>query len=187
MIDKIALRARMRSLRAALAGAHPGAGEQAAGRLVLARPPRVVGGYRPLGGEIDPGPLMRRLAQAGAALAMPTAVGPDAPLIYRAWSEGDLLAPDAAGIPAPTPAAPLAAPDLIVAPVLAFDRRGGRLGQGGGHFDRTLSMLRAAGEVFVIGLAFAGQEVAEVPREPHDQGLDAILTESGYIEVRKDF
>jgi 5-formyltetrahydrofolate cyclo-ligase len=177
----------MRSLRAALAAAAPDAGEEAAARLALPRPPRVVGGYRPLGGEIDPGPLMRRLAEGGAALAMPTAVGPDAPLIYRAWSEGDLLAPDAAGVPAPTPAAALAAPDLVIAPVLAFDRTGGRLGQGGGHFDRTLAMLRAAGEVFVVGLAFAGQEIEAIPREPHDEALDAILTEKAYIVVEKDF
>ena len=177
----------MRALRASLAAANPDAGEMAAGWLALARLPRLVGGYRPQGSEIDPGPLMRRLASAGAALAMPAAIAGDAPLIYRAWRPGDLLVPDAAGVAAPTPAAVLVTPDLVIAPVLAFDRGGGRLGQGGGHFDRTLAMLRAAGEVWVIGLAFAGQEIAEVPREPHDQALDAILTESGYIEVRKDF
>ena len=115
---------------------------------------------------------------------MPTAVGPDAPLIYRAWAEGDLLVPDAAGVPAPTPAAQLVTPDLVIVPVLAFDRTGGRLGQGGGHFDRTLGMLRAAGEVLVVGLAFAGQEVESLPLEPHDQRLDAILTEAGYFGVR---
>ncbi|HEY2177563.1 MAG TPA: 5-formyltetrahydrofolate cyclo-ligase, partial [Caulobacteraceae bacterium] len=167
----------MRSLRAALAARNPNAGEEAVARLMLERTPRIVGGYRGQGSEIDPGPLMRRLAESGAALAMPAAAAADAPLIYRAWSPGDLLAPDACGVPSPTPAAPLASPDLIIAPVLAFDRRGGRLGQGGGHFDRTLKMLREAGEVLVIGLAFAGQEVAEVPREAHDQALDAILTE----------
>jgi 5-formyltetrahydrofolate cyclo-ligase len=69
---------------------------------------------------------------------------------------------------------------------MAFDRRGGRLGQGAGCFDRTLTWVRNGGGVFAIGLAFAGQEVELVPVGPHDQGLDAILTETGYIEVRKD-
>jgi 5-formyltetrahydrofolate cyclo-ligase len=70
--------------------------------------------------------------------------------------------------------------------VVAFDRHGGRLGQGAGCFDRTLAWARAGEGVFAIGLAFAGQEVDLVPVAPHDQGLDAILTETGYIEIRKD-
>ena len=74
---------------------------------------------------------------------------------------------------------------MVIAPLLAFDRGGGRLGQGGGHYDRTLEALRVQGRVFVVGLAYAGQEVAEVPSQPHDQKLDAILTETGYIEFRK--
>ena len=69
---------------------------------------------------------------------------------------------------------------------MAFDRTGARLGQGAGHYDRTLENLRKGGRVFVLGLAFAEQEVARIPAEPHDQRLDAILTETGYIEVRKD-
>ena len=173
----------MRTLRAALAAADPLAGETAAGWLALTRQPHLVGGYRPQGSEIDPTPLMRRLTSAGAALAMPVATAIDAPLIYRAWRAGDLLAPDAFGIPSPTPAAPEVIPDLVIAPLLAFDRRGGRLGQGGGAFDRTIARLRAAGEVWVIGLAFAGQEVDAVPLEAHDQRLDAILTEAGYFET----
>ncbi|HEY9233988.1 MAG TPA: 5-formyltetrahydrofolate cyclo-ligase, partial [Phenylobacterium sp.] len=75
---------------------------------------------------------------------------------------------------------------LVICPLLAFDRRGARLGQGGGHYDRTIEALRAEGPVFVLGLAYAGQEVEGLPAEPHDQRLDAILTESGYIEARKD-
>jgi 5-formyltetrahydrofolate cyclo-ligase len=75
------------------------------------------------------------------------------------------------------------APDLVIAPLLAFDRKGGRLGQGAGHYDRTLANLRALKPVFVLGLGYAGQEVAEIPLEAHDQRLDAILTETEYIEV----
>jgi len=92
---------------------------------------------------------------------------------------------DAFGIPAPGPNAAEVLPDIVFAPLLAFDRLGGRLGQGAGHYDRTLAILRARQPVFVIGLAYAGQEIAAVPMDAHDQRLDAILTETGYIEVAR--
>ena len=178
----------MRQRRAILFREKPDAAAKAAallppGRLAGAQ---VVAGYRPQGGEMDPLPLMRRFAAAGASLALPVATGPQARLTFRAWNEGDLLAPDVFGIPSPTAAQPEVRPDVIIAPVVAFDRLGGRLGQGAGCFDRTLAWARNGDPVFAIGLAFAGQEVELVPVAPHDQGLDAILTETGYIEVRKD-
>ena len=71
----------------------------------------------------------------------------------------------------------------MVTPLLAFDRDGLRLGQGGGYYDRALEALRAQGEVFVLGLGYSGQETANLPSEPHDQALDAILTEKEYIAV----
>jgi len=71
-------------------------------------------------------------------------------------------------------------PDLVITPLVGFDRFGGRLGQGGGHYDQALASLRRTGPVFVLGLAFAGQEVDRLALEPHDQTLDAILTEAGY-------
>jgi 5-formyltetrahydrofolate cyclo-ligase len=70
----------------------------------------------------------------------------------------------------------------VLAPVLAFDGRGARLGQGAGLFDRTLTRLRATGNPFVLGLAYAGQRVDSLPTEPHDEPLDAVLTECGYLE-----
>ena len=109
--------------------------------------------------------------------------GRDAPLVFRAWDPRDPLVPDALGVPAPPPSAPGLHPDLVITPLLAFDRKGGRLGQGGGHYDRTLESLRAARPVFVLGLAYAGQEVEPMALDPHDQRLDAILTETGYREV----
>jgi 5-formyltetrahydrofolate cyclo-ligase len=178
----------MRRRRAALFREFPDAAARAAAHL----PPdrlaggRVVAGYRPQGREMDPLPLMRRFAAAGASLALPAATGPQARLTFRAWSEGDPLAPDVFGILSPTAARPEVRPDIIIVPVMAFDRRGKRLGQGAGCFDRTLAWARGGEGVFAIGLAFAGQEVDLVPVAPHDQGLDAILTETGYIEIRKD-
>ena len=146
----------------------------------------VVGGYRPLGGELDPGPLMRRLQAAGAILALPVTLERDAPLIFRRHQPGEPVFPDAIGVPSPSPEADEVQPDLVIAPLLAFDRTGARMGQGGGFYDRTLETLRARRPVFVLGVAYAGQEVARIPHEDHDQLLDAILTEKGYIPVRKD-
>ena len=175
----------MRRSRAALAGDFPLAARRAADLLPLERMGRfaVVAGYHPVGAELDPRPLMDRFAAAGSVLALPAAVDAHAPLVFRLAGELARFVPDALGILAPPPSAEAVTPDLIIAPVLAFDRRGGRLGQGAGCYDRTLEHLRQTGRVLVIGLAYAGQEIEQVPIEPHDQCLDAILTENGYIEV----
>ena len=182
------LRLQLRDSRRALAVKTPDAPERAAGLIPpdLLKRPGVIAGYRAVGAEFDPWPVMQAFAKAGARLALPVGTGETSPLVFRAWAEGDALAPDTFGIPAPTPDAPVVEPDLILAPLLAFDRRGGRIGQGGGHYDRTLEALRARRPVFVLGLAYAGQEVASIPLEAHDQRLDAILTEKGYIEASKD-
>lgn len=186
---KALLRASLRGDRRTLAIAAPDAAERAAALFPQERLASAViaAGYRAIGSEMDPAPLMGRLADAGARLALPASSREDRPMSFRAYAFGDPLEPDAFAIPAPTPEAPELWPDLVIAPLLAFDRQGGRMGQGGGHYDRTLAMLRARGPVFVLGLAYAGQEVASLPQEPHDQRLDAILTEKAYIEVRKDF
>ncbi len=175
----------MRRSRAAQARDGPLAARRAADLFPLERMGAfaVVGGYHPVGAELDPRPLMDRFAAAGAALALPAAVDAHAPLVFRLAGDPAGFVPDALGILAPPTSAEAVTPDLIIAPVLAFDRRGGRLGQGAGCYDRTLELLRQAGLVLVIGLAYAGQEIDEVPTEPHDQCLDAILTENGYIEV----
>jgi len=183
--DKTELRRRLRELRRRLAAEAPDAAQRAAAHLPLGKFPNLqwVAGYHALGSEMDPLPLCRRFADAGARLALPVAERPDAPLVFRAWSEGKLLVRDVMGVLSPSLQAAPALPDLVITPLLAFDRRGGRLGQGGGHYDRTLANLRARKQVFVLGLAYAGQEVEDLPLEPHDQRLDAILTETGYIEV----
>jgi len=185
---KTMMRVEMRARRHALAEAAPEACRRAAALLPLAKLPafKVVSGYRVQGSEIDPMPLMRRLAAEGARLALPVARHREEPLIFRAYDPAAALTPDAFGIPSPGLDAEELLPDLVIAPLVAFDRTGARLGQGAGHYDRTLENLRAARAVFVLGLAYAGQQVARIPAEPHDQRLDAILTETGYIEVRKD-
>lgn len=185
---KAVLRRRLRGLRRTLATAQPRAAAMAAKALPAAMLGRfaVVGGYHALGAELDPAPLIVRFLDRGALLALPAAT-PEAPLVFRLSQAGDIPRPDAFGIPSPPPEAPEVLPDLLIAPVLAFDAAGGRLGQGGGHYDRTIAAIRKVKPLFVLGLAFAGQEVAELDMAPHDQRLDAILTETGYREVRKDF
>jgi 5-formyltetrahydrofolate cyclo-ligase len=182
------MRAELRRRRRGLREANPDAASQAAARLPLDRLPAfdVYSGYMPQGSEIDPAPLLARLAATGAAIALPSALSWEEPLEFRLWAPGVALEPDAFGVPAPPPEAEPVMPDLIVAPLLAFDRRGGRLGQGAGHYDRVIANLRAAKPVFVLGLAYSGQELPELPMEPHDQRLDAILTETEFISVAKE-
>lgn len=186
--DKSSLRAQLRRHRRALKAEAPEAPAQAAFRLPLDRLPPfdVYSGYMPQGSEIDPAPLLARLAATGAQIALPSALSWEEPLEFRLWAPGVRLEPDAFGIPAPPPEAEPVLPDLLVTPLLAFDRQGGRLGQGAGHYDRAIANLRAAKAVFVLGLAYAGQELPELPMEPHDQRLDAILTETEFISVVRE-
>lgn len=181
---KADLRRRLRGLRPRLSRDHPDAAVRAASLAPAALIGQgVVAGYVPIGGEFDPRPVMRRFVEAGARLVLPAVRVRAGDLEFLAWAEGEPLAPDALGVPAPLAASERLRPELILAPLIAFDRTGGRLGQGGGYFDRAIASLRAQGSLKVVGLAFAGQEVAQTPCEAHDARLDAILTEAGYFEV----
>jgi 5-formyltetrahydrofolate cyclo-ligase len=187
-IEKATLRASLRERRKALKAAHPDAAVQAA--LAFQRAGlgsfATVAIYHPLGSELDPFPLAAVLRRAGARIALPVAAAEAQPLVFRLVVEDGPLPPDALGIPSPPAEAPAVRPDLVVAPLLGFDRRGGRLGQGGGYYDRTLAALRAEGPVTVIGLAYAGQELASVPTGPFDQRLDGVVTETGWRPAEKE-
>ncbi len=189
-MDKQALRIRLRGVRRRLADEVPDAAQRAARRLPLSRFARfrIVGAYVAQGSEIDPEPVVSAILgyEPGAAqAALPVARDRHSALVFRLWTPGQPLVPDAYGIPSPAPAAAEVEPSLVVTPLLGFDRQGGRLGQGGGHYDRTLANLRAARPVFVLGLAYSGQELDAAPMDRHDQRLDAILTETEFIEVAK--
>ena len=183
--EKSELRVRLRRLRRQLAADHPDAAERAGRLLMLDQLPAVawMAAYHAVGAEMDPSAVRRKFARSGCGVALPFAEAPGEPLTFRAWSPGQGLVEDAMGVPAPGPDAARITPDVLVVPLLAFDRAGGRLGQGGGHYDRTIADLRTRTKVFVLGLAYAGQELLEIPMEAHDQRLDAILTETEYIEV----
>ncbi len=171
------LRARMRAHRATLARAgFADSIASFAGDLALASG-TVVAGYFPVRDEADPCALMSVLSERGHPLALPC-VTPGEPLAFRAWRMGDPMHanPRAFDIAEPLAAAPLVVPGAVLVPMLAFDRHGHRLGYGGGYYDRTLAGLPAAR---AIGIAYAGQEVPSLPREPHDHPLDAVITENG--------
>jgi 5-formyltetrahydrofolate cyclo-ligase len=187
LADKSALRdAGLRRRDALPAAVRSAAAEALAARglPVALAPGMVVSGFSPMRSEINPIPLMRRLADQGASLALPVVEGRGAPLAFRAWSFGDRLVLDVWGIREPAADAPAVAPDLLLVPLAAFDRRGFRLGYGGGYYDRTLVALRRLKSIVAIGLAFAAQEIARVPDMPYDARLDFVLTEREAIDCR---
>ncbi len=172
--------------RAAHAAAGRGAGERLGENFRRAITPAanaVASGYWPMEGEMDPRALMADLAARGHPLGLPVVQGRGKPLLFRAWRKGDAMVPGSLGIPAPGPDAAVLTPSLLLVPLLAFDREGFRLGHGAGYYDMTLAGLRAAGPVLAVGIAYAGQEVARVPREAHDQPLDWVVTEGEAIRI----
>jgi 5-formyltetrahydrofolate cyclo-ligase len=141
-----------------------------------------VSGYWPLTGELDPRIAMAQLERRGHPLALPRLDGPDRPLRFLAWGRDDTLVAGAFGLMEPQARQPELLPDLVLVPLLAFDRRGGRLGYGKGYYDRTLTRLRAGSRPpTAVGVAFAAQEVDQVPTGPHDVPLDAVITEQALL------
>jgi 5-formyltetrahydrofolate cyclo-ligase len=134
-----------------------------------------VAGYWPVGGEIDGRPLLAALAKAGRTVCLPRMETRKGPARFLAWRGGEALKADAFGVPSPPPTGGDLSPRLILTPLLAFDRAGRRLGQGGGHYDRIISLHRAHGCV-AVGLAYAEQEMERVPAGPHDALLDWVIT-----------
>ncbi len=136
-----------------------------------------VGGYWPLGSELDVRPAMLHLHQAGCALALPVSGPRGTALTFRDWDPDAPMAAGRYGIQEPGADRPMLRPCALLVPLLAFDRRGGRLGYGAGYYDRTLAALRAGGPVLALGVAFAAQERDAVPCDAHDEAMDWIVTE----------
>lgn len=181
--DKRALRAAAKTARAAAKLAAPQAGARLAEQFLSHVPVpggSLIGGYWPIGDEIDVLPLMAALHGRGLPLALPTVEGAGLPLRFRAWRPGDEMAPGAHGIAAPPPGAAIVQPSLLLVPLLAFDAQGWRLGYGAGYYDRTLEAYAAAGAaVTAVGVAYAAQRVGSVPHDGGDVPLDAVVTERG--------
>jgi 5-formyltetrahydrofolate cyclo-ligase len=184
---KAALRREATARRDAL----PAEKRTAAAEAIAARPfplaiapGTIVSGFMPLKSEINPLPLMRKLAGQGARLALPVVAGRGKPLIVREWNFGEPLATGVWGIREPKPEAAEVDPDILLVPLLAFDRAGRRIGYGAGYYDLTLAQLRARKPVIAAGLAFAAQEVANIPATPRDARLDLVLTEREVLDLR---
>jgi 5-formyltetrahydrofolate cyclo-ligase len=186
--EKAALRETALALRDALpAGERQAAAEAIAARPfpVAIRPGLIVSGFMPMKTEINPIPLMKKFADAGAQLALPAIAGRGKPLIMRAWSFGAPLNAGQWGIREPGPDAEEVAPDILIVPLACFDRTGHRIGYGAGYYDMTINALRANKKVIAIGVAFAVQEIPKVPATTRDARLDLVLTEREIIDFRK--
>jgi len=178
---KAALRVKARAQRTAISASVRDEAAAAAANHFLGgvhlEPTDVVAAYWPIREELDVKPLLMRLMDSFQPLCLPVVLGDDEPLEMRLWEQGAPLYPSGFGTLAPSEIAPLAEPDVIVMPLLGFDKEGTRLGYGGGYYDRTLAQMKHKPRI--VGYAFAAQELAHIPREPHDLPLDDIVTEAG--------
>jgi 5-formyltetrahydrofolate cyclo-ligase len=179
--EKAALRGQMRDMRASVHALEAASAARAVRDRFLGaiEVPQnaIVAAYAAFGGELDPLPLLEALAAKGVKLALPVVEAKNAPLVFRAFELGAALVQHRFGMAEPPRDAPAVVPDIVVAPLLAFDRQGYRLGYGGGYYDRTLAALRKRGRVLAVGVGFAAQELPSLPRGPHDVPLDWIVTE----------
>jgi 5-formyltetrahydrofolate cyclo-ligase len=179
---KAELRAQALARRAALSEAER---EAAAARAVerlkpLIRARETVSLFWPMRGEIDPRGLVAPIEAAGGRAALP--VIEKGGMFFRAYHGPESLEPGAFGTSHPHAGQPVLDPDLIIAPLAAFDRRGGRIGYGAGYYDRAIADLKARGRPYrLAGIAFACQEVDRVPVEAHDEALSVIATERELI------
>ncbi|MDX5932744.1 5-formyltetrahydrofolate cyclo-ligase [Acidiphilium acidophilum] len=179
-VAKVAARAAALARRAGSCGDR---GERLAAHVLAdCAPPAgaVVSGFWPIGDEIDVRPLMVALSALGHRLCLPETPKRGLPLVFRHWMPGEALVAGRFGTSHPV--GEVVVPDFVLVPLLAFDRKGNRLGYGAGYYDRTLAAMPGA---FRLGCAFACQEVAAVPVGPHDERLDAVATEIGVIGMMR--
>ncbi|WP_243374786.1 5-formyltetrahydrofolate cyclo-ligase [Microvirga solisilvae] len=141
-----------------------------------------VGGYWPIRSEVDPRPLMEALLERGQDVALSQILHPH--LSWRLWQPGDVLVKGGFGVREPGPDAPEVFPKCLIVPLVAFDRRGGRIGYGKGHFDRAIAALEKQHPTLTIGLAYAVQEIEQVPVEEHDRLLDVVITETEIVRTK---
>ena len=142
--------------------------------------PSIVAGFWPIHTELSPLHLMRALAQKGCQLCLPVTGDAGTALIFRAFITETDLVDGPFKTRQPSSAATIQYPDIILTPLLAFDRNGGRLGYGGGYYDRTFAAFTEHGNAPIsVGIAYNEQEVEQVPAGPFDHRLTAILTNTG--------
>ena len=186
-VAKIACRKQAVLQRAKLANASPDAGIMLAGHaagLTGRYGCGVYAGYMPIHSELSPLELLENLVGLGCDLALPITPRAGQPLGFHRWEIGGLLDDGPYGTKQPPAGNDKCTPDVILAPLLAFDAGGWRLGYGGGFYDRTVAGLRAFGQrVTLIGIAYEGQKVDKIPVGPFDMPLDAVLSPAGMFEL----
>ena len=191
--DLVLVKAQMRKqaakIRQQQADMHPQAAEQLAAHcaeLMHSFGPGIYAAYLPIRSEISPLPLVAALHSAGQQTAMPITPAEGEALSFRLWAVGDDLEAGPYGTSQPLTVGQPVLPDIILAPLLAFDAAGWRLGYGGGFYDRTIADLAMRRhQCAVIGLGFDGQKLDKVPIGPYDMPLDALLTPSGLHRAKR--
>lgn len=151
---------------------------------IIAKSPRkapLISLYNAIGAEFDLTELAAALRKKNVSLCMPVVVEIGGALIFREWQEDSEMVEDLFRILAPSDDNEQVHPDIVFVPLLAFDRKGFRLGYGGGFYDRTLAQL--GDQIVSIGVGFAGQEMHKVPTGEFDSAVDYILTEKEFIEI----
>ena len=136
----------------------------------------VVGGYSPFRGEIDPGRVLERVFAQGGTVALPVVAGRELPLVFRRWEPGDAMEAGPLGIPQPA-LDRCVEPDMLLIPLVGFDRDCFRLGYGGGYYDRTLRAL--AKRPVAVGIGFELARLGTIQPQPYDVPLDFVVTEAG--------
>lgn len=178
MTDKRALRARIRAERDAFFASHPPAVMPPSQFLALLKVGLTVTSYVPVGSEADPSLLARAAVEAGCRIALPHVTTRDAPMRFLAWDTEAALIAGPFGLHQPASEAAALAPDIILTPLLAFDAKLDRLGQGAGYYDRAFAQFPNAQR---IGIAWSVQQVETLPVDAWDMPLHAIVTEHGWI------
>jgi 5-formyltetrahydrofolate cyclo-ligase len=178
----------MKEIRSEAAARDPDASDRLAARFpikLFERYGPVVAGYLAMQDELDPAPLLARLAGQGARIVLPR-VETDGSMTFRDAGGGAspaTLESGPFGLIQPSAESEIVRPNLVLAPLLAFDARGRRLGYGKGHFDRAIAALRATGRVFYLGLAYAQQQVDVIPIDRHDLLLDWVETPQNSVPL----
>ena len=178
------MRERRSALDRATRSSHDQAIRQHLHGLIADRGCRNIAAYWPFTGEPDITPLFDPLMAAGCALALPVVSGrDDHAMQFCAWQPGAGLTPSRYGIPEPlgAPVVSLAACDLLLMPLVAYDTAGNRLGMGMGYYDRHLEPLRDQTAPLRVGIAYSLQQTGMLEVNPWDVPLHGLVNEHGWF------
>ena len=179
-LDKRALRTVLRERRRDAAASAASGPQPSPTFLARLAPDTIVASYHPVAGEADPAALVAAALGAGAPIALPHVIDRATPLRFLLVEDDVPLAAGPFGLGNPHPHWREVTPAIVLTPLVGFDRRGNRLGQGAGHYDRAFAVLPGA---WRVGVAWAVQEVEMVPSDPWDLPLHAVTTEREWIEI----